>query len=90
MPNNSGTMKHAALIEALGGTFAVAHLTEVKAPSVSEWKRNNRIPDDKLRRLAVVAEDRGIATRQSFFPKTAHLFWPDLPAPTPEASNAQA
>lgn len=34
----------ARVIEALGGTQAVADLCGVKAPSVSEWKRNGRFP----------------------------------------------
>lgn len=66
------------LIKELGGTFAVAELSEVKPPSVSEWKSNNRIPNDKLIRLAVVAESRGICTRQDLFPKDFGTIWPEL------------
>ncbi|MCU4119338.1 carph-isopro domain-containing protein [Variovorax sp. N23] len=66
------------LIEALGGTFAVAALTGVKAPSVSGWKDSGRIPDDKLIRLAPVAEARGIVTRKDLFPNDWQAIWPEL------------
>ena len=66
------------LIEKLGGTFAVAELADVKPPSVSEWKKNNRIPDDKLMRLAPVSESRGIASRKVLFPKDFAAIWPEL------------
>ncbi len=66
------------LIEKLGGTFAVADLAGVKPPSVSEWKTNNRIPDDKLMRLAPIAEGRNIVTRKKLFPKDYAAIWPEL------------
>lgn len=66
------------LIEKLGGTFAVADLAGVKPPSVSEWKSNNRIPDDKLIRIAVIADERGIATRKELFPTDWKSIWPEL------------
>ena len=66
------------LIEALGGTFAVAELTCVKAPSVSGWKEANRIPMDKLMRLAPIAEARGIVTRKELFPTDWQAIWPEL------------
>ena len=66
------------LIEKLGGTYAVAELTGVKPPSVSEWKTKNRIPDDKLIRIAPTAEFRGIATRQLLFPDDWQAIWPEL------------
>ena len=66
------------LIKKLGGTFAVAELASVKPPSVSEWKTNNRIPDDKLIRLAPIAEARGIATRKELFPNDWHEIWPEI------------
>lgn len=69
------------LIEKLGGTFAVAELAGVKPPSVSEWKSNNRIPDDKLLRLAPVAHERGIVTRQELFPNDWQAIWPELIEP---------
>jgi DNA-binding transcriptional regulator YdaS (Cro superfamily) len=66
------------LIEALGGTAAVATLCGVKQPSVSGWKDAKRIPDDKLIRLAPVAEARGIVTRKELFPKDYAAIWPEL------------
>ena len=66
------------LIEKLGGTFAVAELSGVKPPSVSEWKQNNRIPDDKLIRLAPAAEKRGIVSRKVLFPNDWQNIWPEL------------
>jgi len=66
------------LIDFFGGTSEVAHLAGVKPPSVSEWKANNRIPDDKLIRLAVIADARGIVSRKVLFPDDWHLIWPEL------------
>lgn len=66
------------LIKKLGGTFAVAELANVKPPSVSEWKTNNRIPDDKLMRLAPIAEARGIASRKELFPNDWQDIWPEI------------
>lgn len=74
-------MEAISLIEALGGTAAVAELTGVKPPSVSGWKESGRIPDDKLMRLAPVAEARGIATRKELFPTDYFLIWPELAEP---------
>ena len=65
------------LIDSLGGTAAVADLLGVKSPSVSEW-RHRGIPDDKLIRLAPIAEARGIATRQQLFPNDYAAIWPEL------------
>ncbi|MDP9992004.1 hypothetical protein J2W28_001032 [Variovorax boronicumulans] len=82
-------MDHIALIEALGGTFATALLANVKAPSVSGWKEKGRIPDDKLIRLAPVAEARGIATRKQLFPNDWAAIWPELADPV-QAEPAKA
>ncbi|UBM27159.1 helix-turn-helix domain-containing protein [Pseudomonas sp. p1(2021b)] len=46
-------MNPSAIIEALGGTFRVAELCEVRPPSVSEWKKNG-IPRARLMFLRVV------------------------------------
>lgn len=81
MPNTLGVKTHLDLIEALGGTFAVAALCNIKPPSVSGWKESGRIPDDKLMRLAPIAEARGITTRAALFPNDYWLIWPELPAP---------
>lgn len=72
---------HLDLIEDLGGTFAVAALCHIKPPSVSGWKESGRIPDDKLMRLAPIAEARGIATRAELFPNDYWEIWPDLKPP---------
>lgn len=66
------------LIEELGGTNAVAGLLNLKPPSVSDWKSNGRIPDDKLIRLAVIAESRGICSRKELFPSDFGTIWPEL------------
>jgi len=71
-------MQTIELIDALGGTCAVADLVGVKPPSVSEWKSNNFIPDNQLIRLAVIAEERGICTRQTLFPEEWKSIWPEL------------
>lgn len=71
-------MDHIALIDALGGTYATALLVGVKPPSVSGWKESGRIPDDKLIRLAPIAEARGITTRKKLFPRDWAAIWPEL------------
>lgn len=71
------------LIEALGGTNAVARMLDIKSPSVSGWKESRRIPDDKLMRLAPIAEAKGIASRKQLFPDSYAAIWPEL-APTAE------
>jgi len=43
-------------IEALGGTFAVATLCKVRAPSVSEWKRKG-IPPARRQFLELLRPD---------------------------------
>jgi len=70
-------MKHDQLIELLGGTTEVAKALGIKPPSVSGWKLS-RIPDDKLIRLAVIAESRGISSRKELFPDTWQQLWPEL------------
>lgn len=70
-------MKHDQLIELLGGTTEVAKALGIKPPSVSGWKLS-RIPDDKLIRLAVIAESRGVSSRKELFPDTWQQLWPEL------------
>lgn len=68
-------------VDALGGTYAVAAMLGIKPPSVSGWRDGRSvkdIPDDKLIRLALTAEQRGIATRRDLRPDDFHLIWPDL------------
>lgn len=45
-------MTPSEIIDALGGTFRVAELCEVKPPSVSDWKKNG-IPRARLMFLRV-------------------------------------
>jgi DNA-binding transcriptional regulator YdaS (Cro superfamily) len=78
------------LIEALGGTFAVAALVGIKPPSVSGWKDANRIPDGQLIRLAPTAEARGIVTRKELFPKDWQTIWPELAKPVRRTAKAGA
>ncbi|MDM0003912.1 YdaS family helix-turn-helix protein [Variovorax sp. J22G73] len=66
------------LLDALGGTAAVAELFGIKQPSVSEWRKSGRIPDDKLIRLAPIAEARGIVSRKELFPNDWQAIWPEL------------
>lgn len=44
------------IIDALGGTFAVARLCRVRPPSVSEWRRTG-IPDARLQFLKLARPD---------------------------------
>ncbi|WP_391485412.1 Cro/CI family transcriptional regulator [Acinetobacter baumannii] len=68
-------MNDADLIKALGGVNAVARLLGITAPSVSGW---NAIPLDRKIRLAVIAEDLGIATRKEIFPDDYQDIWIEL------------
>ncbi|MDR5777278.1 MULTISPECIES: carph-isopro domain-containing protein [unclassified Caballeronia] len=70
-------MKPSALIDALGGTTAVARLLGITAPSVHAWRKGG-IPDDKLIRLAPLAEKRGVCCRRDLRPVDWHLIWPEL------------
>lgn len=70
-------MKDSDLIDALGGCAAVANLLGIKPPSVSGWQKNG-IPENRLIRLAVIAEDRGITTRQTIFPDAYSDIWIEL------------
>jgi len=45
------------IIDALGGTCAVAELCDIKPPSVSEWKETNRIPKARLMYLRLLRPD---------------------------------
>lgn len=73
-------------IDALGGTFAVAALLQIRPPSVSGWRDGRNaleIPSDKLIRLACIAEERGIASRQDLRPNDWQQIWPELAAEIP-------
>lgn len=46
------------IIDALGGTAAVARLFDIKPPSVSEWKQEGRgIPKARLQTLRLLRPD---------------------------------
>lgn len=68
-------MNDPQLIEALGGVTAVAKLLGISPASVSGWKE---IPENRKIRLAVIAEDLGICTRQNIFPKSYKDIWIEL------------
>lgn len=70
-------MTSSELIDALGGTTAVAKLLNVKPPSVHAW-RSGVIPDDKLIRLSVFLEKAGVITRKELFPNDWPQIWPEL------------
>jgi DNA-binding transcriptional regulator YdaS (Cro superfamily) len=74
----------------LGGTKEVADLLRIRPPSVSAWKKCG-IPDDKLIRLAPIAEARGISKRSELFPNDFMDIWPELREgvqPAPIANTA--
>lgn len=73
-------------IDAMGGTFKVAAMLNIKPPSVSGWREADRIPDDKLIRLAPIAEAQGVATRRELFPDDWQKIWPEL-IPTEEVKS---
>lgn len=68
------------IIAALGGVTAVARLLRLRQPSVSEWLARDRIPTDKLIRLAPRLEAMGVATRWELFPADYASIWPEVMA----------
>jgi len=70
-------MTSSEMIDALGGTTAVAKILNIKPPSVHGWRAGG-IPADKLIRLAPVLEREGIATRRDLFPDDWADIWPEL------------
>ncbi|MDC5241402.1 Cro/CI family transcriptional regulator [Acinetobacter baumannii] len=68
-------MNGAQLIDVLGGVTAVARLLGIAPSSVSGWKA---IPQDRKIRLAVIAEDLGLTTRQEIFPDNYQDIWIEL------------
>ena len=77
-------MNDTQLIEALGGVTAVARLLDISPASVSGWKE---IPENRKIRLAVIAEDRGVCTRQKIFPESFTDIWIEL---RPNSSKQRA
>lgn len=65
------------LIDALGGTTAVARLLGLRSPSVADWRKTG-IPVARRWRLAVIADQRNIARRWFVCPADWHLIWPEL------------
>jgi len=55
------------LIDALGGTAAVAAATVGSMPAVSNWKRRGAIPSRWLRRLEAEAEKLGVPVDYAAF-----------------------
>jgi DNA-binding transcriptional regulator YdaS (Cro superfamily) len=72
-------MNSSAIIKLLGGPTRIAKMVGVSVPAVSMWQ-NGEIPQDKLIILAATLEkeSHGLLTRQSLFPNTYHLIWPEL------------
>ena len=70
-------MKTTDIIQALGGTFAVAKLCRVSPSAVSQW-RNNGIAKDKLIMLATEIETKsnGAWSRKEI-PNWSQI-WPEL------------
>lgn len=50
------TSADSKIIDALGGTAAVARLCKIKPPSVSEWRKNG-IPDARRQFLEAIRPD---------------------------------
>lgn len=76
---------HSWLIDQLGGPAAVARELDIKPPSVTEWRAKG-IPEGRLVRLAVIADQRGICTRRQLLPDAWQKYWPEL-ATTEETSR---
>lgn len=55
-PEAAAPLSDSQIIDALGGTMAVATLCEVRGPSVSEW-RYNGIPRARRQYLALIRPD---------------------------------
>ena len=66
------------LIDELGGTMAVANMLNIKPPSVSEWKKNEKIPRESMIFLAPIAEIMGVSTRKKLLPNDWEKIWPEL------------
>jgi DNA-binding transcriptional regulator YdaS (Cro superfamily) len=77
---NEGKLSAMYLVDLLGGTFQVAHMLNIKPPSVSDWKSSNTIPDDKLIRLASKIENisNNEINRKILFPDDWQTLWPEL------------
>ncbi len=56
-----------AVIDALGGTSAVAQLTLVRSSAVSNWRRRGRIPSEKFMTLADALKRADLAANPVLF-----------------------
>jgi hypothetical protein len=66
------------LIEKLGSASGLADLTNINTSSVFKWVVNNRLPDDKLIRVAPVAVAQEVYSRKTLFPKDWQHIWSGL------------
>jgi ATP phosphoribosyltransferase regulatory subunit len=55
------------LIDALGGTAAVADIADVGMSAVSNWRKFDRLPPRLYLRIAAAARERGIEAPEHLF-----------------------
>lgn len=67
----------AAVIDALGGTTAVARLLGIKPPSVHGW-RETGIPETRVIQLGAQIEAAMGIPRWELVPHQWHRIWPEL------------
>lgn len=65
------------VIEALGGTTAVARLLNIKPPSVHGW-REDGIPESRVIELGAAIEAAMGIPRWELVPHAWHRIWPEL------------
>jgi DNA-binding transcriptional regulator YdaS (Cro superfamily) len=72
-------MNATIMIKLLGGPTKVSKLVGTSVAAVSMWQ-NGEIPHDKLLILAATLEKEscGLVSRQTLFPKTYKMIWPEL------------
>lgn len=66
------------LIDIAGGTASVARFFQIASASVSEWRKMQKLPDDKLIRLAPLIETKSKIKRWDLRPNDWFLIWPEL------------
>lgn len=66
------------LVDQLGGQAQVARMMNLRAPSVNEWVKQDKIPKFSRVLLAVKAEELGVITRKQLFPNDYQDIWPEL------------
>ncbi len=67
----------AAVIDALGGTTAVARMLGIRPPSVHEW-RDGGIPEPRIIELGAEIESACGIPRWQLVPDRWHRIWPEL------------